>query len=184
MSTPERVRALVEPLVADLGLELYDLEVTGGVVRVTVDQPGGGVDMDAIASLTRSISRAARRARPDRRARTPSRCRAPGSSARCAPRPTSPARSDRRSAIKTVPARRRRPSRRRHPRARPTTPPSRSRSTSRPASAAPSRFDRDRAGPHRVRVGPGRPSRAKGPEAQPAKDPEADHDPEKKVDAP
>jgi len=58
MSTPERVRALVEPLVADLQLDLYDLEVNGGVVRVTVDQPGGGVGMDAIASLTRSISRA------------------------------------------------------------------------------------------------------------------------------
>ncbi len=48
MSTPERVRALVEPLVADLHLELYDLEYSGGVVRVTVDQPGG-VGMDAIA---------------------------------------------------------------------------------------------------------------------------------------
>jgi len=57
MSTPERVRALVEPLVADLHLELYDLEYSGGVVRVTVDQPGG-VGMDAIASLTRALSRA------------------------------------------------------------------------------------------------------------------------------
>src|SRR3954452_18887921 len=57
MSTPERVRALVEPLVADLHLELYDLEYAGGVVRVTVDQPGG-VGMDAIASLTRALSRA------------------------------------------------------------------------------------------------------------------------------
>jgi ribosome maturation factor RimP len=43
--------------VADLHLELYDLEYTGGVVRVTVDQPGG-VGMDAIASLTRALSRA------------------------------------------------------------------------------------------------------------------------------
>jgi len=57
MSTPERVRALVEPLVADLHLDLYDLEYTGGVVRVTVDQPGG-IGMDAIASLTRTLSRA------------------------------------------------------------------------------------------------------------------------------
>ena len=57
MSTPERVRALVEPLVADLHLDLYDLEYVGGVVRVTVDQPGG-VGMDAITSLTRSLSRA------------------------------------------------------------------------------------------------------------------------------
>src|SRR6476619_7229859 len=57
MSTPERVRALVEPLVADLHLELYDLEYSGGVVRVTVDQ-AGGVGMDTIASLTRALSRA------------------------------------------------------------------------------------------------------------------------------
>ena len=57
MSTPERVRALVEPLVADLHLDLYDLESTGGVVRVTVDQ-AGGVGMDTIASLTRALSRA------------------------------------------------------------------------------------------------------------------------------
>ena len=57
MSTPERVRALVEPLVADLDLELYDLEYAGGVVRVTVDR-SGGVGMDAIAELTRSLSRA------------------------------------------------------------------------------------------------------------------------------
>jgi ribosome maturation factor RimP len=57
MSTPERVRALVEPLVADLQLDLYDLEYSGGVVRVTVDQVGG-VGMDAITSLTRSLSRA------------------------------------------------------------------------------------------------------------------------------
>ena len=57
MSTPERVRALVEPLVADLQLDLYDLEYSGGVVRVTVDQ-AGGVGMDTIASLTRALSRA------------------------------------------------------------------------------------------------------------------------------
>ena len=57
MSTPERVRALDEPLVADLHLELYDLEYAGGVVRVTVDQTGG-VGMDSIASLTRALSRA------------------------------------------------------------------------------------------------------------------------------
>ena len=57
MSTPERVRTLVEPLVADLALDLYDLEYSGGVLRVMVSQPGG-VGMDAITALTKAISRA------------------------------------------------------------------------------------------------------------------------------
>jgi ribosome maturation factor RimP len=57
MSTTERVRSLIEPLVADQGLDLYDLELNGGSLRVAVDQPGG-VGMDAIAELTRAISRA------------------------------------------------------------------------------------------------------------------------------
>lgn len=57
MSTPERVRELVVPLVTDLGLDLYDLELTGGALRVVVEQPGG-VGMDAITELTRRISRA------------------------------------------------------------------------------------------------------------------------------
>jgi len=57
MSTPERVRALVEPLVAELHLDLYDLEFSGGVLRVVVSQ-SGGVGMDAITALTKAISRA------------------------------------------------------------------------------------------------------------------------------
>ncbi|MEI7592862.1 MAG: ribosome maturation factor RimP [Actinomycetes bacterium] len=56
MSTPDRVRLLIEPLVSDLGLNLYDLELNGGSLRVLVDVPGG-VDMGAITKLTRAISR-------------------------------------------------------------------------------------------------------------------------------
>lgn len=61
-STPvlERVRALVEPIVADLGLEIYDVEQRGGTLRVTIDTPPGspgGVDLDQIAVATRLISR-------------------------------------------------------------------------------------------------------------------------------
>jgi ribosome maturation factor RimP len=56
MSTPDRVRLLIEPLVADIGLDLYDLELNGGSLRVLVDSPGG-VDMGAITELTRRISR-------------------------------------------------------------------------------------------------------------------------------
>jgi ribosome maturation factor RimP len=52
----ERIRALVAPLLADLGLELYDLEHAGGVLRLTVERPGG-VDLEAIALATRVVSR-------------------------------------------------------------------------------------------------------------------------------
>lgn len=57
MSTAEeRVKALVVPIIADLGLDLYDFEYAGGVVRVTLDKDGG-VDLEAIALATRLISR-------------------------------------------------------------------------------------------------------------------------------
>lgn len=55
-----RVRALVEPIVVDLGLELYDLEQRGGTLRVTIDTPpgsSGSVNLDALATATRLISR-------------------------------------------------------------------------------------------------------------------------------
>jgi ribosome maturation factor RimP len=55
-TTIERVRDLALPILADLGLELYDLEYVGGVVRITIDRPGG-VDLGAISSVTRMVSR-------------------------------------------------------------------------------------------------------------------------------
>jgi ribosome maturation factor RimP len=51
-----RVRELAAPLLTDLGLTLYDLELGGGLLRITVDRPGG-VDLDALAVATRVISR-------------------------------------------------------------------------------------------------------------------------------
>jgi len=57
MSVSERVRAVVEPVVAAQGLELFDLEQAGPVLRVTVER-AGGLDMEAIASATRALSRA------------------------------------------------------------------------------------------------------------------------------
>jgi ribosome maturation factor RimP len=57
MSTAERVRSIVAPLLEERELELYDLELAGGVVKVAVDRPGG-VDMEAIGDATRAISRA------------------------------------------------------------------------------------------------------------------------------
>jgi ribosome maturation factor RimP len=56
----ERVTAMVAPLVRDLGLDLYDLEYRGGTLRIVVDTPPGspgGVDLDTIALLTRTVSR-------------------------------------------------------------------------------------------------------------------------------
>ena len=56
-TTEDRVRALVEPLVAEADLSLYDLDLAGGVLQVLVDAPGGA-DIDAISRLARTISRA------------------------------------------------------------------------------------------------------------------------------
>ena len=55
------VTAIVEPVLADLGLELYDLEFAGGTLRVTIDTPPGrpaGVDIDTIALVNRTVGRA------------------------------------------------------------------------------------------------------------------------------
>jgi len=59
-STMQRVRALVAPIIADLKLDLYDLEFRGGTLRVTIDTPPGsegGVNLESIALATRLISR-------------------------------------------------------------------------------------------------------------------------------
>jgi ribosome maturation factor RimP len=62
MTAPDRVRRLVEPIVEQAGLGLYDLELAGAVLRVVVDRPTGdpdaGLGLDALTDLTRSISRA------------------------------------------------------------------------------------------------------------------------------
>ena len=57
MSVSERVRGVVEPVVAAEGVELFDLEQAGPVLRITIDRPGG-LDMKAIAAVTRAVSRA------------------------------------------------------------------------------------------------------------------------------
>ena len=56
MTVVERVRALVAPLLADLGLDIYDIEHTGGTLRISVEAPGG-VDLDTISLATRVVSR-------------------------------------------------------------------------------------------------------------------------------
>jgi ribosome maturation factor RimP len=56
----ERVAELVRPGVEAEGLELFDVEIAGAshspVIRVYVERPGGGTDLDAVAAATRTIS--------------------------------------------------------------------------------------------------------------------------------
>jgi ribosome maturation factor RimP len=56
-STVERVRAVVEPVVAAADLELYDVELAGAVVRVLVDA-AGGVDLAVLSEVTQAVSAA------------------------------------------------------------------------------------------------------------------------------
>jgi ribosome maturation factor RimP len=55
----ERLAAVLEPVVRDLGLELYDIDVVGSnrprTLRVLVDREGG-VDLDAITSVTEALA--------------------------------------------------------------------------------------------------------------------------------
>ena len=57
MAIIDRVRRLVEPLVDDASVNLYDIEHNGATVRVLVDHPDG-LDLSVIARLSRSISQA------------------------------------------------------------------------------------------------------------------------------
>ena len=56
----EKIADLVRPGVEAEGLELFDVEIAGAthtpVLRVFVERPGGGVDMDAVSAATRTIS--------------------------------------------------------------------------------------------------------------------------------
>ena len=59
---PEALRAIAAPLLAPLGLALYDVEVTGSgrarLVRISVHRPDGqGLDLDALAHATHAVER-------------------------------------------------------------------------------------------------------------------------------
>ena len=45
----------LRPLLSGLGLDLYDLELAGGTLSVTVTRPGG-VDLDALTEASRAVS--------------------------------------------------------------------------------------------------------------------------------
>lgn len=56
MAVIDRVRELVAPVVADAGADLYDIEFTGGILRIMVDADDG-IDIDVIKTISRSSSR-------------------------------------------------------------------------------------------------------------------------------
>lgn len=59
-ATLAKVTAMVAPLLADLKLDLYDIEFRGGTLRITIDTPPGspgGVDLEQIHFVTRMVSR-------------------------------------------------------------------------------------------------------------------------------
>jgi ribosome maturation factor RimP len=62
-ATTDRVSAVVEPVVARLGLSIYDIDQPGGTVRVMLDAPGG-IDIDTLTAAAREISSALDEAEP------------------------------------------------------------------------------------------------------------------------
>jgi|SRR6056297_1295578 len=63
MTAMDRIRALVEPLVDERGLRIYDLERHGPVLRLTV-QGADTLGVDDLGGLTRAVSRALDEADP------------------------------------------------------------------------------------------------------------------------
>lgn len=57
MAVEDRVLDIVEPLITELGIELFDVEFNGGTLRVTVDKPGG-LNLDEVAAASRTVSHA------------------------------------------------------------------------------------------------------------------------------
>ena len=52
MGTEDAVRRLVEPLLTARGLEVFDIELRSGVLRISVDRQDTSVDLDAIRSVS------------------------------------------------------------------------------------------------------------------------------------
>jgi ribosome maturation factor RimP len=51
----ERVRDLVTPSLDQAGIELFDVELSANVLRVSIDRPGG-VDLDTISEASKLVS--------------------------------------------------------------------------------------------------------------------------------
>jgi len=58
MGTSEHIARLVEPVLEAHDHELYDIELTGAVVRVLVERRGGSVTLADLEQLSRAISSA------------------------------------------------------------------------------------------------------------------------------
>ena len=56
MGPTDTVRNLIEPLVTGAGLEVWDVELRPGLLRVLVDRPGGA-DLDTISRVSEDVSR-------------------------------------------------------------------------------------------------------------------------------
>ncbi len=54
-TTVETLYGELSPVVAELGLELVDVELVAATVRVTVDREGG-IDLDALSAANRAVS--------------------------------------------------------------------------------------------------------------------------------
>jgi ribosome maturation factor RimP len=65
MSAGERVREVIEPLLAARGLEVVDVEHSGSTLRITLDRVDGtGIDLDTVAAASEVVSGALDRADP------------------------------------------------------------------------------------------------------------------------
>jgi ribosome maturation factor RimP len=51
----ESIQGVVEPVVTPLGLQIYDLVLAGGDVRLILDRPGG-VDIDTLEEASRRVA--------------------------------------------------------------------------------------------------------------------------------
>ena len=60
MSVTDRVRAIVDPLVADRGFSVYDVERQGPVLRISVSagSDGSAPSIDDLTDISRAVSRA------------------------------------------------------------------------------------------------------------------------------
>ncbi len=59
-SVTDTISAMLQPILADLKLELYDLDFNGGILKVTLDTPAGqaeSVSIDQISLVTRLLGR-------------------------------------------------------------------------------------------------------------------------------
>jgi ribosome maturation factor RimP len=50
----ESIQSVVEPVVAPLGLQVYDVVLAGGILRLILDRPGG-VDIDTLEEASRRV---------------------------------------------------------------------------------------------------------------------------------